>query len=140
MGVFNDTLMAELLEDLGQLREMDIVLVNWGAWYPRFTWGYTEVTPWRAHAQEQHELCYVWWLVSLPNYEGHREQSTSHTFRWHRNAGCMPSGRYRSHSAHRHSMTEVQALSAVAWERQEDVPRSGCLHACRRPGRLGRST
>ena len=44
MGVFNDTLMAELLEELGRLRETDIVLVNWGAWYPRFTWGYSEVT------------------------------------------------------------------------------------------------
>ncbi len=43
MGVFNDTLMTQLLEDLGQLRDMDIVLVNWGAWYPRFTWGYSEV-------------------------------------------------------------------------------------------------
>ncbi len=43
MGVFNDTLMAELLDELGQLREMDVVLVNWGAWYPRFTWGYSEV-------------------------------------------------------------------------------------------------
>lgn len=43
MGIFNDTLMAELIEELGQLRESDIVLVNWGAWYPRFTWGYTQV-------------------------------------------------------------------------------------------------
>ena len=48
VGVFNDTLMAELLEELGQLREMDIVLLNWGAWYPRFTWGYSEVNPTRA--------------------------------------------------------------------------------------------
>ena len=48
MGVFNDTLMAELLQDLGQLTKKDIVLVNWGAWYPRFTWGYTEVTSGRA--------------------------------------------------------------------------------------------
>ena len=44
VGIFNDTLMRELLEELGQLKETDVVLVNWGAWYPRFTWGYTEVT------------------------------------------------------------------------------------------------
>ena len=54
VGIFNDTLMTELIEDLGQLRETDIVMVNWGAWYPRFQYGYTEVccsvacttTPW----------------------------------------------------------------------------------------------
>ena len=53
VGIFNDTLMTELIEDLGQLRQTDIVLVNWGAWYPRFQYGYTEVccsvactTPW----------------------------------------------------------------------------------------------
>lgn len=39
VGIFNDTLVRDLLEDLGQLKESDIVLVNWGAWYPRFTWG-----------------------------------------------------------------------------------------------------
>ena len=43
VGIFNDTLVRDLLEDLGQLKESDIVLVNWGAWYPRFTWGATEV-------------------------------------------------------------------------------------------------
>ena len=44
VGIFNDTLMHSLFEDLGQLKESDIVLVNWGAWYPRFTWGETEVS------------------------------------------------------------------------------------------------
>ena len=43
VGIFNDTLMRDLLEELGQLKESDVVLVNWGAWYPRFTWGATEV-------------------------------------------------------------------------------------------------
>ncbi len=45
VGIFNDTLMRELIEELGQLKGTDIVLINWGAWYPRFTWGYTEVPP-----------------------------------------------------------------------------------------------
>ena len=75
VGIFNDTLMTELIEGLGQLKETDIVMVNWGAWYPRFQYGYTEVccsvtctTPWSTMCcvmHTSHSWCMPRYFVSV---------------------------------------------------------------------------
>ena len=77
MGVFNDTLMAELLVELGQLRDMDIVLVNWGAWYPRFTWGYSEVISEQASCTGA--ACTVPWLAR-PGSPCYLTEDTAYTY------------------------------------------------------------
>ncbi len=42
-GVYNQTLFDDLLSDFAPLRSDDVLLLNWGAWYPRFAWGSSEV-------------------------------------------------------------------------------------------------
>lgn len=44
-GVYNQTLFDDVLSDFAPLRSTDVLLLNWGAWYPRFSWGSGEVCP-----------------------------------------------------------------------------------------------
>lgn len=50
MGTYNDTLLGDLLSDFNPLQADDILLINWGAWYPRFAWNQNQVA-WRAWQQ-----------------------------------------------------------------------------------------
>lgn len=42
-GVYNQSLYDDLLSDFQPLRDTDVLVVNWGAWYPRFSWNQKEV-------------------------------------------------------------------------------------------------
>ena len=37
-GSYNGELMDTLLEELAPIEATDIIIVNFGAWYPRFAW------------------------------------------------------------------------------------------------------
>ena len=42
-GVYNQTLFDDILSDFAPLRATDVLVLNWGAWYPRFAWNSNEV-------------------------------------------------------------------------------------------------
>lgn len=41
---YNQTLFDDVLSDFAPLQPTDVLLMNWGAWYPRFSWGANEVS------------------------------------------------------------------------------------------------
>lgn len=42
-GVYNQTLFDDILSDFAPLRASDVLVLNWGAWYPRFAFYSNEV-------------------------------------------------------------------------------------------------
>ncbi len=42
-GVYNQTLFDDILSDFAPLRATDVLVLNWGAWFPRFAWNSNEV-------------------------------------------------------------------------------------------------
>ncbi len=42
-GVYNQSLFDDVLSDFAPLRSSDVLIVNWSAWYPRFSWDQKEV-------------------------------------------------------------------------------------------------
>ncbi len=45
-GSYNGELLDNLLEELAPIEATDIIIVNFGAWYPRFAWQVRHTVQW----------------------------------------------------------------------------------------------